>query len=178
MGVPASSIIATLSQSEHEASLQLVFLPSLTTNPLLNALQISVNFQHKDSNDWFAQPSLLDKMPRSLVGYILEPTYGLVDRLHLNFFRIHVLWFIINPIFWSIIFYVSSGQVWKVSKNSRHRILTIFGSMQIKYSVSYIDSLFLCTSSHTVTGLSTVNLSTYVKSFLPGFPAHHPTPLA
>lgn len=77
-------------------------------------------------------------MPRSVLGYILEPTYGLVDRLHLNFFRIHVLWFIINPIFWSIIFYVSSGQ----------------------YPVSYIDSLFLCTSAHTVTGLSTVNLST------------------
>ncbi|KAG9044583.1 low affinity potassium transporter [Tulasnella sp. UAMH 9824] len=77
-------------------------------------------------------------MPRSLVGFLLEPTYGLVDRLHLNFFRIHVLWFIINPIFWSIIFYVSSGQ----------------------YSVSYIDSLFLCTSAHTVTGLSTLNLST------------------
>ncbi|KAG8897090.1 low affinity potassium transporter [Tulasnella sp. 408] len=77
-------------------------------------------------------------MPRSVLGYILEPTYGLVDRLHLNFFRIHVLWFIINPIFWSIIFYVSSGQ----------------------YSVSYIDSLFLCTSAHTVTGLSTLNLST------------------
>ncbi|KAG8931124.1 low affinity potassium transporter [Tulasnella sp. 417] len=77
-------------------------------------------------------------MPRSVLGYILEPAYGLVDRLHLNFFRIHVLWFIINPIFWSIIFYVSSGQ----------------------YPVSYIDSLFLCTSAHTVTGLSTVNLST------------------
>ncbi|KAG8907173.1 low affinity potassium transporter [Tulasnella sp. 403] len=61
-----------------------------------------------------------------------------LDRLHLNFFRIHVIWFIINPLIWSGIFYAANGQ----------------------YHVAYVDSLFLCVSAMTVTGLSTVNLST------------------
>ncbi|KAH8823862.1 potassium transporter [Flagelloscypha sp. PMI_526] len=57
---------------------------------------------------------------------------------HLNFFRIHLLAFTFIPLIASGIFFASNGQ----------------------YPVSYVDSLFLCYSSMTVTGLSTVNLST------------------
>jgi hypothetical protein len=59
-------------------------------------------------------------------------------RFELNFYRIHWLFFTLHPLIWSGIFYAANGQ----------------------YKVPYIDCLFLCVSSQTVTGLSTVNLST------------------
>lgn len=52
--------------------------------------------------------------------------------------RLHLLGFIVTPLVFSIIFYLSNG----------------------KYHISYIDSLFLCVTSMTVCGLATVNLST------------------
>jgi hypothetical protein len=56
----------------------------------------------------------------------------------LNFYRIHWLFFTIHPLIWSGIFYGVNG----------------------RYHIPYIDCLFLCFSSQTVTGLSSVNLST------------------
>jgi hypothetical protein len=55
-----------------------------------------------------------------------------------NFYRIHLTFFTIHPLIWSGIFYGVNGQ----------------------YPVSYTDALFLCFSAQTVTGLSSVNLST------------------
>ncbi|KAF9502096.1 TrkH-domain-containing protein [Pleurotus eryngii] len=55
-----------------------------------------------------------------------------------TFFRVHLLAFAIVPLIFSGIFYACNG----------------------RFSVSYLDSLFLCYSAMTVTGLSTINLST------------------
>ncbi|KAK0195856.1 cation transport protein-domain-containing protein [Armillaria mellea] len=58
-------------------------------------------------------------------------------KKHLNFFRIHLLFFAFTPLIFSGIFYASNG----------------------RYHISYIDSLFNCVSAMTVCGLATVNLS-------------------
>ncbi|KAJ3512053.1 hypothetical protein NLJ89_g3746 [Agrocybe chaxingu] len=55
-----------------------------------------------------------------------------------TFFRIHLAAFTFIPLIFSGIFHASNG----------------------RYHISYLDSLFLCYSAMTVTGLSTVNLST------------------
>ncbi|KAF8153943.1 potassium transporter [Crassisporium funariophilum] len=55
-----------------------------------------------------------------------------------TFFRIHLSAFTFIPLIFSGIFYASNG----------------------RFRISYLDSLFLCYSAMTVTGLSTVNLST------------------
>ncbi|KDQ24184.1 TRKH superfamily [Pleurotus ostreatus PC15] len=55
-----------------------------------------------------------------------------------TFFRVHLLAFAIVPLVFSGIFYACNG----------------------RFPVSYLDSLFLCYSAMTVTGLSTINLST------------------
>ncbi|KAF4568438.1 hypothetical protein EYR40_010154 [Pleurotus pulmonarius] len=55
-----------------------------------------------------------------------------------TFFRVHLLAFAIVPLIFSGIFYACNG----------------------RFPVSYLDSLFLCYSAMTVTGLSTINLST------------------
>ncbi|OBZ78734.1 hypothetical protein A0H81_00278 [Grifola frondosa] len=55
-----------------------------------------------------------------------------------NFFRLHLLFFLLVPLIAGAIFYAVNG----------------------KYPVSFLDSLFLCYSALTVTGLSVVNLST------------------
>ncbi|KAF8576740.1 TrkH-domain-containing protein [Ramaria rubella] len=55
-----------------------------------------------------------------------------------TFFRIHVLCFTVIPLLFSGIFHGCNG----------------------RFHISYLDSLFLCYSAMTVTGLSTVNLST------------------
>ncbi|KAG8932610.1 low affinity potassium transporter [Tulasnella sp. 418] len=56
----------------------------------------------------------------------------------LNFYRIHLLIFCFVPLLFSIIFWASNAD---------------------DYKVSFIDSLFLCVSSMTVTGLATIDLS-------------------
>ncbi|KAG1824448.1 cation transport protein-domain-containing protein [Suillus subaureus] len=58
-------------------------------------------------------------------------------RTHLNFFRIHVVFFTLTPLIFSGIFYASNG----------------------KYPVAYIDALYNSVSAMTVCGLATVNLS-------------------
>lgn len=55
-----------------------------------------------------------------------------------TFFRIHLAAFTFIPLIFSGIFYASNG----------------------RFRVSFLDSMFLCYSAMTVTGLSTVNLST------------------
>ena len=55
-----------------------------------------------------------------------------------NFFRLHVTAFVFLPLVLSGIFYASNG----------------------RFHIRYIDSLFLCYSAMTDTGLATVNLST------------------
>ncbi|EAU87693.2 hypothetical protein CC1G_08729 [Coprinopsis cinerea okayama7 len=68
------------------------------------------------------------------------PPETLLDRLlvHVNFYRIHLTAFTFIPLITSGVFYASNG----------------------RFRISYLDSLFLCYSAMTVTGLSTVNLST------------------
>ncbi|KAK4685671.1 Trk/Ktr/HKT type cation transporter, partial [Tremellales sp. Uapishka_1] len=56
----------------------------------------------------------------------------------LNFYRVHLLTFIIVP-------FVASG---------------IFYGVSTEYHIPYIDCLFICVSAMTVTGLATINLST------------------
>ncbi|KAG1782036.1 cation transport protein-domain-containing protein [Suillus placidus] len=58
-------------------------------------------------------------------------------RTHLNFFRIHVIFFTLTPLIFSGIFYASNG----------------------KYPVAYIDALYNSVSAITMCGLATVNLS-------------------
>ncbi|KAJ7169106.1 cation transport protein-domain-containing protein [Mycena crocata] len=58
-------------------------------------------------------------------------------RKHLNFYRVHILFFTFTPLIFSGIFYASNGQ----------------------YHISYIDALFNCVSAMTVCGLATVDLS-------------------
>lgn len=54
-----------------------------------------------------------------------------------NFFRLHLSAFVFIPLIFSGIFYASNG----------------------RFHIRYIDSVFLCYSAMTNTGLSTVNLS-------------------
>lgn len=55
----------------------------------------------------------------------------------LNFYRIHFLCFLIWPLVWSAILYASNG----------------------RYPIKFMDSLFICVSAVTGTGLATVDLS-------------------
>jgi hypothetical protein len=55
-----------------------------------------------------------------------------------NFFRIHLTSFLFVPLIFSGIFYASNG----------------------RFHIPFVDALFVCYSSMTDTGLSTVNLST------------------
>ncbi|KAF9040138.1 hypothetical protein BJ165DRAFT_360523 [Panaeolus papilionaceus] len=60
-----------------------------------------------------------------------------VER-EMTFFRLHLAAFTFIPLIFSGIFFASNG----------------------RYHISFLDSMFLCYSAMTVTGLSTVNLST------------------
>jgi len=55
-----------------------------------------------------------------------------------TFFRVHLFAFTFTPLIFAGIFYGCNG----------------------RFHISFLDSLFLCYSAMTVTGLSTVNLST------------------
>ncbi|CAE6446434.1 unnamed protein product [Rhizoctonia solani] len=57
---------------------------------------------------------------------------------HLNFYRVHLLSFTFIPVISAAIFYASNGNT----------------------KISYLDSLFMCASAMTTSGLNTVNLST------------------
>ena len=64
----------------------------------------------------------------------------------LNFYRLHVLYFIFTILLSSLIVYGSG-----INGNSHDE--------EAKFKLRYIDALFLCTSAMTNTGLNTVNLS-------------------
>ncbi|KAG8719018.1 low affinity potassium transporter [Ceratobasidium sp. 395] len=57
---------------------------------------------------------------------------------HLNFYRVHLLAFTLIPVISAAVFYASNGRT----------------------KISYLDSLFMCASAMTTSGLNTVNLST------------------
>ncbi|CAL1696758.1 unnamed protein product [Somion occarium] len=59
-------------------------------------------------------------------------------KRELNFFRVHLLFFLIVPLISAVIFWAANG----------------------RFHIPFIDALFLCYSALTVTGLSTINLST------------------
>ena len=59
-------------------------------------------------------------------------------KRHSTFFRLHATAFTVIPLIFAGIFYASNG----------------------RFHISFLDSLFLCYSAMTVTGLSTINLST------------------
>ncbi len=61
-----------------------------------------------------------------------------IGSVELTFYRIHLVAFVFIPLVSSGIFYGCNG----------------------RFHISFLDSLFLCYSAMTVTGLSTVNLST------------------
>ena len=73
-------------------------------------------------------------------GFFSRAVAAIVDFLwrETNFFRLHVSAFVLVPLVLSGIFYASNG----------------------RFHIRYIDSLFLCYSAMTDTGLTTVNLST------------------
>lgn len=91
------------------------------------------------------EPVNLRDRPRKRAGIIPS---GIVQKLiigglnfvkqHSTFFRVHATAFTVIPLIFAGIFYASNG----------------------RFHISFLDSLFLCYSAMTVTGLSTINLST------------------
>ncbi|KAI0827951.1 cation transport protein-domain-containing protein [Trametes gibbosa] len=81
-------------------------------------------------------------MPSLPAGRILSPAkladLGAYVFQHLNFYRVHILFFTFTPLLFSGLFYAGNGQ----------------------YHIDYIDCLFNCVSAMTVCGLATVDLST------------------
>ncbi|KAJ8486785.1 hypothetical protein ONZ51_g4605 [Trametes cubensis] len=77
----------------------------------------------------------------SLPGRVLSKTkledFQAYLRRHLNFYRVHLLFFTFTPLIFSGIFYAGNGE----------------------YHIDYIDCLFNCVSAMTVCGLATVDLS-------------------
>ncbi|KAH0829084.1 cation transport protein-domain-containing protein [Lanmaoa asiatica] len=66
-----------------------------------------------------------------------NPGFWTTLRRHLNFFRIHLLFFTFTPLICSVVLYASNG----------------------RYPIAYIDALYNSVSAVTVCGLGTVNLS-------------------
>ncbi|PFH52155.1 hypothetical protein AMATHDRAFT_79883 [Amanita thiersii Skay4041] len=62
---------------------------------------------------------------------------GKLLRRNLNFFRVHTLYFTFTPLIWASILYGSNGE----------------------NKIAFIDSLFICISAMTMSGLATVDLS-------------------
>ncbi|KAH9855968.1 cation transport protein-domain-containing protein [Lenzites betulinus] len=80
-------------------------------------------------------------MPSFPTGRILSTTkladFGAYVFQHLNFYRVHILFFTFTPLLFSGLFYAGNGQ----------------------YHIDYIDCLYNCVSAMTVCGLATVDLS-------------------
>jgi len=87
-----------------------------------------------------AQTTVESIIPGNHEAPSLSRRTRLLDYLleQVTFFRVHLFAFTFIPIIFSGIFYASNG----------------------RYHVNYVDALFLCYSAMTVTGLSTVDLST------------------
>lgn len=89
-------------------------------------------------------------------GHSRNPILRFIHR-ESNFFRIHLFYFTIVPLITSGIFYGANGELLTVTFTSL--IISLLRTPG-EYPVAYIDALFLTYSSMTVTGLSTINLST------------------
>lgn len=82
----------------------------------------------------------------------MGPSNALLSRLkdrgwfQVNFYRVHVLYFIFTILLTSVILWGSGANGNSDNEDAR-------------FPLSYIDALFLCTSAMTNTGLNTVNLS-------------------
>ena len=87
-----------------------------------------------------AQATVESIIPDNREAPSLSGRTGLLDHLleQVTFFRVHLFAFTFIPLIFSGIFYASNG----------------------RYHVNYLDALFLCYSAMTVTGLSTIDLST------------------
>ncbi|KAF8704583.1 TrkH potassium transport family, partial [Rhizoctonia solani] len=77
-------------------------------------------------------------MPRKHVKSRFVTRLSIWAGKHLNFYRVHLLSFTFIPVISAAIFYASNGST----------------------KISYLDSLFMCASAMTTSGLNTVNLST------------------
>lgn len=66
--------------------------------------------------------------------------------LELNFYRVHIIYFLVTIVLSSIIMYGSG-----INGNS--------GDAEASFKLRYIDAIFLCASAMTNTGLNTVNLN-------------------
>ncbi|KAK0439454.1 potassium transporter [Desarmillaria tabescens] len=75
-------------------------------------------------------------------SFKLKNLVASIRSIELTFYRIHMVAFVFIPLIFSGIFYACNG----------------------RFHISYLDSLFLCYSAMTLTGLSTVNLSTLTVS--------------
>lgn len=81
-----------------------------------------------------------DKLPKEMTETRLQRLLRFIAD-EATFFRIHLAAFTFIPLVFAGIFYASNGE----------------------YHVNFLDSMFLCYSAMTVTGLSTVDLSTTTK---------------
>ena len=94
------------------------FLPSLLSTPTVRMGRINASISHLKPQGWF----------------------------EMNFYRVHVIYFILTIILSSVIMYGSG-----VNGNS--------SDAEALFRLRYIDAIFLCTSAMTNTGLNTINLS-------------------
>ncbi|GAA5879171.1 hypothetical protein JCM8547_001603 [Rhodosporidiobolus lusitaniae] len=85
-------------------------------------------------------PSTAPRLPEFLKKSSVWARVSAAAANHLNFYRIHLLFFIFIPLIWSGIFYASNGP------SERNQI-------------PYVDALFMTVSAMTVTGLNSVLLA-------------------
>ncbi|KAI0645210.1 cation transport protein-domain-containing protein [Trametes meyenii] len=79
----------------------------------------------------------MPSLPGRVLSQIRLGGFRAYTLRHLNFYRIHLLFFTFTPLIFSGIFYAANG----------------------RYHIDYIDCLFNCVSAMTVCGLATVDLS-------------------
>jgi len=115
------------------------FRPKVQTEPIYT----------KEAREGLGMPSITEEKGRGSMDpesgmYVEEAEEPQPETLldaflhHTTFYRIHLAAFTLIPLITSGIFHAANGQ----------------------YPVKYIDSLFMCYSAMTVTGLSVINLST------------------
>ena len=87
------------------------------------------------------RPSLITFATMGCINVKLEKL-----RVEMNFYRVHLIYFLLTIILSSIIMYGSG-----INGNS--------GDAQVQFRLRYIDAIFLCASAMTNAGLNTVNLN-------------------
>ncbi|PFH45965.1 hypothetical protein AMATHDRAFT_8427 [Amanita thiersii Skay4041] len=114
--------------------------PSISRHPAGSTPDLGHDYAYVDNGTSTPGSKLNSDPPPSLLTRLLDWTTHALNYAieEINFFRIHLFAFVIIPLIASIIFYASNG----------------------RFHVKYVDALFLCYSAMTVTGLTTVNMST------------------